>query len=120
MNTVSYTLWITLVGMGLVFIAIVLLWGLMAAMVRLIKDKPEPGEEPNSTAEEITSQEDEYRPDRLLKAQAAAAAVAVALQMRPRQAQSEALKAESRSWQTVNRASQLNIKIHPQKKETRR
>lgn len=36
---------ITAIGMGLVFAAIILLWGLMALLVRLAKDPAEPGEE---------------------------------------------------------------------------
>jgi sodium pump decarboxylase gamma subunit len=66
----SQSLWITLIGMGLVFAALVLLAGLMSAMTRLFRDQetltpspsPEGGEENNED-----------------KARAAALAVAVAL-----------------------------------------
>jgi Na+-transporting methylmalonyl-CoA/oxaloacetate decarboxylase gamma subunit len=64
-------LWITLVGMGITFAAIILLWWMMAGLTALpIKDEEE-GEE----AEEAEAQVDEHDP----RAAAAAVAVAVAL-----------------------------------------
>lgn len=59
------SLQITLVGMGLVFGAILLLWGLMSLMTRILTHKEAAPEVPDETRER--------------KARAAAAAVAVAL-----------------------------------------
>jgi len=42
---------ITAIGMGLVFAAIVLLWGVMAALVRLAVDPPEEPEEAEAESE---------------------------------------------------------------------
>ena len=39
MNVLSQSLWITLISMGLVFAALVLLAGLMAAMTRIFRDR---------------------------------------------------------------------------------
>ncbi|MBN1454494.1 MAG: OadG family protein [Anaerolineales bacterium] len=64
-NVITTSVYITLLGMGLVFGAIVLLWGLMSLMTRLLAER--------ETSPEI---QDEARTK---KARAAAAAVAVAL-----------------------------------------
>lgn len=67
---ISQSLWITVLGMGLVFAALVLLAGLMSAMTRLFRDSaPFPSSPP---AEEVAGDKEE-------KARAAAVAVAVAL-----------------------------------------
>ena len=62
----SISLFVTLIGMSLVFGAILLLWALMAFLVRFIKDPQEVVELDETTEEE-------------LKNQAAMAAVSVAL-----------------------------------------
>jgi sodium pump decarboxylase gamma subunit len=64
-NAITTSLYITLIGMGLVFGAIILLWGLMSLMTRLLTER--------EASPEIS---DEARAQ---KARAAAAAVAVAL-----------------------------------------
>jgi Na+-transporting methylmalonyl-CoA/oxaloacetate decarboxylase gamma subunit len=64
-NTLILSLYITLVGMGLVFGAIVSLWGLMSLLTRLLAEREAGPEAPNESREQ--------------KARAAAAAVAVAL-----------------------------------------
>jgi Na+-transporting methylmalonyl-CoA/oxaloacetate decarboxylase gamma subunit len=64
---------ITLVGMGLVFGAILLLWGVMALLVRLAPERTIRQEEPS-----LSSQED--LPEKTaLQAQTAAIAVSIAL-----------------------------------------
>ena len=68
-NPLNLSLQITLIGMGLVFGAIVVLWLMMLALAALTADKP-----PASDAPEPAP-----APDALLKAQAAAAALAIAL-----------------------------------------
>ena len=74
MDNLSLSLQITLIGMGLVFGAIVLLWIMMAVLVRLTPDHAEAEESP-AEAEPI----EPAAPDRLLKQRAAIAAVAVAI-----------------------------------------
>ena len=74
------SLWITLVGMGIVFGAIIVLWGLMAALTKYLADKqnpastvPEPASVPPSVSPLTGGTEGGY------KAKAAAIAVATAL-----------------------------------------
>lgn len=68
LHELSNAVIITTVGMGLVFSAIILLWGLMALLVRLAKD-PEERKTRSDEAEELD-----------LKRRAAAVAVSVALE----------------------------------------
>jgi len=65
LNELTLSLYITLIGMGLVFGAILLLWGLMVLMTRILAKR-----EPDLEVQ------DEFREK---KARAAAVAVAVAL-----------------------------------------
>ncbi len=53
MSAISRSLIITLIGMGLVFIGILLLWGMMALLVRVFKSKEENKDEvvPESAAQ---------------------------------------------------------------------
>ena len=74
MDNLSLSLQITVIGMGLVFGAIVLLWIMMAVLVRLTPDR--------EAAEEVVAEETPIEPavsDRALKQRAAIAAVAVAI-----------------------------------------
>ena len=64
-NPLTLSLYITLIGMGLVFGAIILLWGLMSLMTRILTERETGSEVPDAS--------------RAQKARAAAAAVAVAL-----------------------------------------
>ncbi len=64
-NLLILSLTITLIGMGLVFGAIVLLWGLMSLMTSLLAEREAGPEVPDESREQ--------------KARAAAAAVAIAL-----------------------------------------
>jgi sodium pump decarboxylase gamma subunit len=69
-----FSLQITLLGMGLVFGLIILLWGLMTALTALTRDKDDPTPQPESDAPQpaaVTPISDQAR--------AAAVAVAVAL-----------------------------------------
>jgi Na+-transporting methylmalonyl-CoA/oxaloacetate decarboxylase gamma subunit len=68
-NNILLSLEITAVGMGLVFGAIVALWGLMTLMTAVIKERPHKDSESASAP----------APDRDFKARAAAAAVIIAL-----------------------------------------
>ncbi|GIL12534.1 MAG: hypothetical protein BroJett038_12540 [Chloroflexota bacterium] len=95
----TYALQITLIGMSLVFGAIMLLWGIMVVMVRLMN----PPEQPESAAQEISSEAE-------MKQRAAAAAVSLALS---KQSQQEAHlfplppTAFVSAWQAVTRSNQL-------------
>lgn len=75
MDNLSLALQITLIGMGLVFGAIVLLWIMMAVLVRLTPDHAEAAE----AAAEAVGPIEPAASDRALKQRAAIAAVAVAL-----------------------------------------
>jgi hypothetical protein len=102
LQQLSLPLQITLVGMGLVFASILLLWGLMAALVRVLPEKEEPG---------AVTGRDELE----LKQRAAAAAVSAAL---AREAAEESgtqvhefplpPTAQVSAWQTVMRTKMLN------------
>ena len=74
MDNFSLSLQITLIGMGLVFGAIIVLWIMMAALVRLTPDRAD-AEEPAAAA----ALSEPAAADRMLKQRAAIAAVAVAL-----------------------------------------
>lgn len=105
MNTdLSYALLITLIGMSLVFGAIILLWGLMALLVRLSADDDKSA--PATDWDEDSRDAAEGR----LKQQAAAAAVAVALS-RSQEAQAHHFPlpptAIVSAWQAVMRAQQF-------------
>jgi Na+-transporting methylmalonyl-CoA/oxaloacetate decarboxylase gamma subunit len=70
MSGISIALQITVLGMGLVFAAIILLWGMMALLTKIAAGKE---------TQEIASQSPNTRREEDLKAQAAAIAVAMAL-----------------------------------------
>ncbi len=118
--TLSAALWITLIGMGLVFIALLLLWGLMALIVNATSKQAEAeaaGEEGEGEAEESQPEEAPAVPSgEAAKAAAAAVAVALSLQkkghvvaqhtMLQRQPDGEPFSA----WQPVLRANRLTQK----------
>jgi sodium pump decarboxylase gamma subunit len=85
------SLLITGIGMGLVFVVILMLWGMMELLVRLTaeKEKPEEGESlgewPEPQAQTVVSPAAD-------KQKIAAIAVAAALQLRRRQAAVEAVR----------------------------
>jgi Na+-transporting methylmalonyl-CoA/oxaloacetate decarboxylase gamma subunit len=120
--TIVGALWITLIGMGLVFLSLLLLWGLMALIVSLTAKQAEAesagedeGEAEESQPEEVPSAQPETA---ILHQKAAATAVAVALSMQKKgklqatashpmlQSEGEAVSA----WQPVLRANQLTQK----------
>jgi sodium pump decarboxylase gamma subunit len=119
MSPIVTSLWITLVGMGLVFIGLLLLWGLMELMVRFIKDGS-PKEE-KVVAKEAAEQEAAPQPvvaGSTVKARAAAAAVAaaIALAEQPKSVVEETVFEPPvpgiTAWQAVLRAGQLNQRSH--------
>jgi Na+-transporting methylmalonyl-CoA/oxaloacetate decarboxylase gamma subunit len=100
MENLGTSLWITLIGMGLVFIAIILLWGLMAFLVKITEDKPEKESQPIQNAAGINTS--------MLKAKAAAAAVSAALAVNaatPHQGEIQSPSSQVTAWQSANRAN---------------
>jgi Na+-transporting methylmalonyl-CoA/oxaloacetate decarboxylase gamma subunit len=120
MSTINSALIITAIGMGLVFIAIIALWGLMELMVRVTAryasaegagEAEEAGEESGEKAEPVV----EIAPEPAhglaeLKRKAAAAAVVLALAQEAQQpvyAQMPSYTSGS-AWQAISRGGQLN------------
>jgi Na+-transporting methylmalonyl-CoA/oxaloacetate decarboxylase gamma subunit len=96
MVNLGTSLWITLIGMGIVFLAIILLWGLMVLLVRVTRDKPV-----------SISETDKSNLD--LKAKAAAVAVAVALATSKTSSYQGEFQPPSdtvSAWQSANRTNQ--------------
>jgi Na+-transporting methylmalonyl-CoA/oxaloacetate decarboxylase gamma subunit len=94
---------ITVVGMGLVFAAILLLWGLMALLVRLA---PERGEE----QAQDTPDDRQAEAERKRRAAAVAVAIALAQQAESREPHEFPLPPTAlvSAWQAVLRTSMLN------------
>ncbi len=111
----SDVLWITLIGMGLVFIAILLLWGLMVLLVRLTAEKQEtsPVERPLVVLD--GSDLLPTTPDRARKRRAAAAGVAVALALAQPESAARQAGSSISAWQAVHRAGQLN-RVQPSRR----
>lgn len=104
---------ITGIGMGLVFVVIIMLWGVMAGLVGLTSGT----RKKKSAAEEVRGAVEELATDGVvadgtaLKRKAAAIAVAYALGARSGQAGrfvSEQKANEASSWVAVGRARQLS------------
>ncbi len=97
-ENMSNALMITLIGMGLVFLALLLLWGVMNALVRLARETETPAEPEMLEIER--------------KKRAAAAAVAVALSeplnLNAPRAFPEPPTAFVSAWQAVMRSNILN------------
>lgn len=109
-----HALWITVIGMSLVFAAILLLWGLMALLVRLTADRPAaPGGAPPAPAAEplpVSAAEDTgEEANRVLRRRAAAAGAAAALALRGGQPAPGGVQPSSNlsAWQAVQRAGAL-------------
>lgn len=114
MTVIEQGLLITGIGMGLVFVVIIFLWGLMALMMSVTSGKKrKPAEEP------LPTQTDEPLVPELENAEgqrrAAAAAVAVSLAMamsggRKLQSAAQSDQGNLSPWQAVHRARQLEEK----------
>jgi len=114
-EAISNALLITALGMGIVFAVLILLWGLMALMVRLLSDREEGGE----TGEAVETAPVEPAPAAASgqKRRAAAAAVAVALALQsshqPGYGNGSHIPQPTASlsaWQLAMRANQLKSK----------
>jgi Na+-transporting methylmalonyl-CoA/oxaloacetate decarboxylase gamma subunit len=108
-------LWITLIGMGLVFISIIMLWGLMALLVRLAAERGEPEPVEAEPAAEMAASE-EVGAGLERKRRAAAAAVAVALARRKPARAAQAASSLS-TWQAVQRANQVSQRVSSSRKK---
>jgi len=118
MTTIVASLWITLIGMVLVFIALAILWGLMEATVvgtawYNIKH-PEEAESDDETeeTEEMPAAEDALPTISALKHQAAAAAIAVALALQSEspaslEPQAGGYMGQPSAWKSVMRSAQI-------------
>lgn len=102
-------LWITLIGMGLVFVAILLLWGLMVLLVRVTAERT-PVAPPAADLPVEAAPEAGATPDLRRRAAAAAVAAALAFEKRSVFARTPASHGAGRGsdWQTVQRAAGLN------------
>jgi hypothetical protein len=112
-------LWITLVGMGLVFAAILMLWGLMALLVRLTREPEEKPAEPVLIAEPTPAEAIDQ--ERLMerKRRAAAAGYIAALSIRKLKGAAEKPTLVS-AWQAVHRSGQASPRsVSPRRKVTR-
>lgn len=108
-------LWITLLGMGLVFVVILVLWGLMELVVRLTVRSAE-----QETEETVEIEDAEEAVLELIPAEAdekkklaAVAAVAAALSLAQQPAtvrMSGNIPVTASAWQSVSRANMLNAR----------
>ena len=121
MSEITRALWITLVGMGLTFLGILIIWGMMILFVKWMREK-ENKEEPEIHLESST--EIAFSDLRLksiavstavaqaliLRKQAAAAAVSVALGSGTSREQIQQSLEETHIWQLIHRMSQINAR----------
>jgi Na+-transporting methylmalonyl-CoA/oxaloacetate decarboxylase gamma subunit len=114
MNLINQGLLITVIGMGLVFLAIVLLWGLMALMVRLGVLLEKKGSSPSLEIMADEKTEAENNSSNIRKHQAAEAAVAYALAERANKKPKVALSDDlcRNAWQIAQRAQVLQGKTN--------
>jgi len=131
MSTFVSTLWITLIGMGLVFIALLLLWALMEYTVKGTAwyNKRHPEEEEGGEEEETEAARavEELPAPPALKQQAAAVAIAVALALQDETSEPEiavlqttAYSGQPNGWQTVMRSAQLTQRSNQFTRKSRR
>lgn len=111
MTTLESVLWISLISIVLLFAAMIIIWGLMALMVK-IPDKVEKAEE---VAVEVSEESPALAAPEAVdhsrdKIQAAALAVAVALAIRPAAVRLAPPSSgeKSSAWQATQRASQFS------------
>jgi len=113
MSDIVKGLIITGIGMGLVFVVIIILWGVMAGLVRLTSGtrKKKSGADDLPVVAEEAAVGGGVASGTALKRKAAAIAVAYALgtqSRQPRKISSEQKSNEAGSWVAVGRARQLS------------
>jgi Na+-transporting methylmalonyl-CoA/oxaloacetate decarboxylase gamma subunit len=121
-SAISRSLLITLIGMGLVFIGILLLWGMMILLVRIFKDREEKEEEASPADPPILAGDIKIKVAAVAVStalaqqniqQAAAVAVATALAARQGKDISLELPYETMSsWLVAHRLEQINLRNH--------
>jgi Na+-transporting methylmalonyl-CoA/oxaloacetate decarboxylase gamma subunit len=92
---------ISLIGGGMVFVGLILLWGMMDILVRLTAEQEAPVEAGPALQEEAR------RPETEMKAAAAAAAVAVAMQKASVSGASPADGSRLSPWLSAGRSRQI-------------
>jgi Na+-transporting methylmalonyl-CoA/oxaloacetate decarboxylase gamma subunit len=103
MSNIEIALRMTVIGMGIVFVGILILWGVMALMVRIW---PYDGGEEKKDETQVSAENDGD-----LMARAAAAAVAVAMTLHRgvfNPSASSPAGGTSSSWQVTTRSMQVN------------
>ncbi|MDR3574914.1 MAG: hypothetical protein P4L50_13710 [Anaerolineaceae bacterium] len=107
-SALTSSLWIALIGIGLVFIALLLLWGLKELMVKLTAKQAaaEPSAADKASGEMTDIVNLRHR------AAAAAVAYAIAIHQQEEDSQPDSFGANLSGWQPVLRASQLNQRSH--------
>ena len=101
MQTFQQALQISLVGMGLVFFGILVLWAMMALLVRFFADKPK------NTEDETTLSEDAEDLGNKRLAAAIAAATAIEMQNISILSSSHKERESISAWQAAHRSQQL-------------
>ncbi len=121
MQPIISALWITLIGMGLVFIAILLLWGMMALLVKLTPDKAEAesANQPELPAAQPSIPEADGLTQRKRRAAVAAVIAARILQSTPPASGMQAQPAPS-PWQSSQRAASLTLAASATRKANRK
>ncbi len=121
MSEINRALWITLVGMGLTFLGILVIWGMMVLFVKWMREKGKK-EEPETQLEPgRTNTSDDLRLKSIavataiarsltLRKQAVAAAVSMALSAKTNGSQIQKQLEETHAWQIVHRLSQITIR----------
>jgi Na+-transporting methylmalonyl-CoA/oxaloacetate decarboxylase gamma subunit len=102
MTNLQTALQITLYGMGLVFIGILLLWGMMAAIVRIFSDRIKSGGE---DARQTDASDDL---DNKRMAVAIATATAIEMQNTSIQYSSHKERESISAWQAAHRSQRMN------------
>jgi Na+-transporting methylmalonyl-CoA/oxaloacetate decarboxylase gamma subunit len=102
MQTFQLALQISLVGMGLVFLGILVLWAMMALLVRFFADKPK-----NTDDETTQSEESEDKGNKRLAA-AIAAATAIEMQNISILSSSHKERESISAWQAAHRSQQYH------------
>jgi Na+-transporting methylmalonyl-CoA/oxaloacetate decarboxylase gamma subunit len=117
-NPIIQALEITGLGMGLVFLGILVLWAMMALLVRIFRDK----EETKPEAEPVAESKPDFKQKATAAAvavalgkndfrlQAAAIAVSTAIAFATHPAAAEKPFALASAWQIVNRMNQINLR----------
>ncbi len=108
---------ITAIGMGLVFLTLILFWWLLAALVSIPIKEKQAEEETEAEAEEETPEP--VQDLRALKRRAAAAAVAAALAVEKSKSALLPPVSNISPWQAALRSGHLNQSVHLYNRKSR-